>query len=523
MRRQALTGVTLILALVGCSHSPRPLPGPGLAPQPEGVTPTPEELRRDLIVFASDSFRGRETGTPDERRAAHFLVARLTELQLLPAGDSGFYQRVPLLRQSFGAGTRFEVSMQGRTVPLPLGDALLPITRLGPGTPSPRRAADGALVFAGYGVQAAGKADALDALPVTGNVVVVVNGAPPDVDATQRAELESASAIGPRVQRLAARRPAAIVVLLGGASAPLYATLRTDLTRSLTGADRMRAAAPADSQQLGPMILLGLATPGSPLLPAGWPANSQPRLMAGRQFHARVDLSFSPVTSYNVVAVVRGRDSALADSYVAFGAHYDHIGIQPAQNGDSIANGADDDGSGSVALLALARAFSQARRPRRSVLFVWHVGEEKGLLGSDYFTNHPPMPIDSIVAELNADMIGRNAPDSLYVVGPMAAPDGQSRVLGIVLDSVNATLPQPFSFNRTWDSPTHPERIYYRSDHYNYARKGIPVLFLTTGLHEDYHRVTDEAWKIDYVKLAHVDELMFRLGEAIANRDTRPR
>jgi peptidase M28-like protein len=513
----------LLLALVGCSHARRPLPGPAVAAVREDVTPTPEELRRDLTVFASDSFRGRETGTPDERRAAQFLVTRLTELALLPAGDTGFYQRVPLLRQSFGAGTEFSVSMHGRTVPLPLGDALLPVTRLGPGGPSPRRVVDGALVFAGYGIPGAGRVNALDALPVAGNVVVVVNGAPADADAARRAELESPSAIGARVQRLAAKRPAAVVVLLSGASAALYAALRTDFTRSLTAADRLPSSTSADSQQLAPMILLGLPTPGSPLLPVGWPANTQPRMIGGRQFHARVDVSFTRVTSYNVVAIIRGRDSALADSYVAFGAHYDHIGIQPAQNGDSIANGADDDGSGSVTLLALARAFSQAPRPRRSVLFVWHVGEEKGLLGSDYFTNHPTVPIDSIVAQLNADMIGRNAPDSLYIVGPMATPNDQSRALGMLLDSVNATLSQPFAFNRAWDSPTHPQRIYYRSDHYNYARKGIPILFFTTGLHEDYHRVTDEAWKIDYVKLAHVDELMFRLGEAIANRDTRPR
>jgi Zn-dependent M28 family amino/carboxypeptidase len=127
-----------------------------------------------------------------------------------------------------------------------------------------------------------------------------------------------------------------------------------------------------------------------------------------------------------VVGVVRGSDPALRQSYVAYGAHYDHIGIQDAVGGDSIANGADDDGSGSTALLALARAFQQGPRPRRSVLFVWHTGEEKGLFGSARFVDRPPVPIDSVVAQLNADMIGRNAPDSLYVVGPAAAPRGRA-------------------------------------------------------------------------------------------------
>ena len=190
---------------------------------------------------------------------------------------------------------------------------------------------------------------------------------------------------------------------------------------------------------------------------------------------------------------------------------------------DTIANGADDDGSGSVTLLAIARAFARGERPRRSVLLVWHVGEEEGLLGSERFTAHPTVPLDSIVAQLNADMIGRNAPDSLYVVGPRAAPKGQSRVLGEIVDSVNAALPRPFRINREWDSPTHPEQIYYRSDHYNYARRGVPVVFFTSGLHEDYHRVSDEPARIDYDKLARVGTLLLEVGRAVGNRERRPR
>jgi Zn-dependent M28 family amino/carboxypeptidase len=120
-------------------------------------------------------------------------------------------------------------------------------------------------------------------------------------------------------------------------------------------------------------------------------------------------------------------------------------------------------------------------------------------------------------------MIGRNHPDSLYVVGPGAAPNGQSRVLGQVLDSVNTRQTKPFVFNREWDTMTHPERIYYRSDHFNYAAKGIPIVFLTTGLHPQYHEVTDEASLIDYPKLSRVATLMFDLGQAVARRPTRPK
>jgi Zn-dependent M28 family amino/carboxypeptidase len=271
------------------------------------------------------------------------------------------------------------------------------------------------------------------------------------------------------------------------------------------------------------MILIGRPSAGSPLLPPGWTGDGTPHVLRGRRFTGHVDLRRERVSSYNVVAIVPGTDPALRQTYVAYGAHYDHLGIVPADHGDSIANGADDDGSGSVALLALARVFSTERSaPRRSILLVWHAGEEKGLLGSSYFTDHPTVPIDSIVAQINADMIGRNSPDELYVVGPEAAPHGQSRVLGAVVYSVNRALAHPFVFNREWDSPTHPEQIYYRSDHFNYARKGIPIVFFTSGLHADYHRVTDKPAKIDYDKLAHVDLLMFNLGQALANRNTRP-
>jgi len=221
---------------------------------------------------------------------------------------------------------------------------------------------------------------------------------------------------------------------------------------------------------------------------------------------------------------VRGSDPALRSTYVAFGAHYDHVGVLTPTAGDSIANGADDDGSGSMALLAVARVMQQAPvKPRRSVLFVWHVGEEKGLLGSSWFTDHPTVPIDSIVAQINADMIGRNADSLLYVVGPKAAPNGQSKRLGAIVDSVNASLAPPFAINREWDDPNHPEHIYERSDHYNYAKKGIPIVFLTSGLHDDYHKVSDAPGEIEFAKMARVTRLLVEAGRAVADSPRRPR
>ena len=497
----------LLVGVVGCvggAVAPRaPLPPATAA---AWRAPTADELRRDLTVFASDSFRGRETGTPDERRASAFLVARLAALGVMPAGDSGYgyYQRVPLVRQTLGPGTRLAVVTPHGTTTLGAGADLLPLLDLGASVAPPKLSAEGALVFVGHG-----SAEELARVPVRGKVAVVVNDAPE-------------SAISARVQRILARQPAGVVVLLAGTSTSLLVELESELRRGLALAGPSPQVVP-DGERPVPMILIGRPRAGSPLVPHGWPTDDHAQALAGRRFTGHVDLVRQSVMAYNVVGIVPGHDPGLKGEYVAFGAHYDHLGVVAAEHGDSIANGADDDGSGSVALLALARAFKESPAPRRSVLLVWHVGEEKGLLGSAYFTDHPTVPMDSIVAQVNADMIGRNNPDSLYIVGPVASPNGQGRALGVVVDSVNAALARPFVFKREWDSPTHPEQIYYRSDHYNYARHGVPIVFFTSGLHADYHRVTDEVGKIDFAKLAHVDLLLFDLGEALADRGSRPR
>jgi hypothetical protein len=461
--------------------------------------------------------RGRETGTPDATRAASFLADRIRRLGLEPGGDSLYIQRVPLQRESFAAGSSITVEVNGRTIPLRVGDDLIPLINLGAGVPPTKRNAVGEIVFAGYGAIIPGDhRDDLAGLNLRGKVVVVVNGAPAGVDADTRKKLEAETAIADRLSRILPQQPAAVIILLAGEGAKLFDELVPEFKTRITQRDS--SAEIPDAERPLPMILLGVPRAGSPLLPATWPRDDRPRQMPA-YFSAHMSQVREPFTAFNVIGVVRGSDRSLERTYVALGAHYDHVGIIPPVNGDSIANGADDDGSGSVSLLAIARTISQsAVKPRRSVLFVWHVGEEKGLLGSSYFVDHPTVPIDSIVAQINADMIGRNAPSLLYVVGPNVAPNGQSRKLGAVVDSVNAAQASPFVINREWDSATHPEHIYERSDHYNYARKGIPIVFLTTGLHDDYHKVSDEPGKIDYDKLARVTRLLRDITVAVGNR-----
>ncbi|MEO6525704.1 MAG: M28 family peptidase [Gemmatimonadaceae bacterium] len=517
--------LTLVLLGTGCASAARTaaIPAPVVEAAPSVGAVTAEELRRDLSAFADDSMHGRETGTEDALRAARFLAARLQQLGLEPAGDSLFMQRVPMRKEPFGPTTRIVVEQDGRTRPIAIGTEVVPYLELGPGVPPTKRTADGEIVFLGYGLTSASpKRDDFAGLALEGKVVVVVNGAPAGVDSARREQLESQAAISERLTRILPQRPAAVIVLLAGKGHELFDQTAPQLQRAVA----LRTSAPEipENERVIPMIMLGVPTVGSPLLPAAWPTDDRAQLLRGRVLHAKVEQVKTPITGYNVAAIVRGSDPALRNTFVAFGAHYDHIGILPAVAGDSIANGADDDGSGSMALLAIARVMQQAPvKPLRSTLFVWHVGEEKGLLGSTYFTEHATVPIDSIVAQINADMIGRNAESLLYLVGPLAAPNGQSKRLGAIVDSVNAASTPPFAINREWDSATHPEHTYERSDHFSYARKGIPIVFLTTGLHDDYHKVSDDVRRIDFAKLARVTRLLVDVGRAVANSPQRPR
>ena len=267
-----------------------------------------------------------------------------------------------------------------------------------------------------------------------------------------------------------------------------------------------------------------------------------------------VKLSFQIDTDYeivrtqlthNIVAVVEGSDPQLKNTYVAFGAHYDHVGyaegevvragdglrrsgavgrVTPGHEDDRIWNGADDDGSGTVALMALAKAFAQGPRPKRSLLFIWHAGEERGLLGSRYYADHPTLPLDRVVAQLNIDMVGRNRDDkpseanTVYLVGS----DRISTELHMLSEAANADFAKPLTLDYEFNDPTDPEQLYTRSDHYSYAAKGIPIIFYTTGLHPDYHANTDEVSKIEFDKLARIAQLVYETGTRVANLDHVP-
>ena len=276
----------------------------------------------------------------------------------------------------------------------------------------------------------------------------------------------------------------------------------------------------------------------------------------------------------NVIAIVPGSDPALRGEYVSITAHNDHVGfsrfgvdhdslrafntvvrpqgadspvrdatpdearrirvlldslrqIHPPRR-DSIYNGADDDGSGTVALIEIAEAFAKgSQKPRRSILFVSHTAEEEGLIGSSWYTDHPTVPIDSIVAEIDLDMVGRGSAHDIQGGGPtyleVVGLRRLSTEYGDWFEAVNATEPMPFVFNYEYDAPGHPEQYYCRADHYSYARYGIPSVSLSRGEHMDYHQVTDESQYIDYPDYARLTQMVFDAALFVADADHAPR
>ncbi len=233
------------------------------------------------------------------------------------------------------------------------------------------------------------------------------------------------------------------------------------------------------------------------------------------------DQVLQSTTAPNTIGMIEGSDPALRREYLVFSAHMDHMGMSPAsgcqpKGGDTICNGADDDASGTVGIIELAKAFAKkGARPKRSVIFMTVSGEEKGLWGSQYFSEHPTVPVEQLVANINMDMIGRNWTDTIVAIGK------EHSDLGATLERVVNRHPElrMAAIDDRWPE----ENFYFRSDHFNFARKGVPILFFFNGVHPDYHQVSDSPDKIDSEKLSRIAQLVFYLGQEIANAPARPK
>lgn len=470
--------------------------GASVAESPPALASIREaDLKKDLYFFASDSMRGREAGTVDELRAGSWMAQQARKAGLQPAGNDGtFYQWWPMrrLRQSDNS----HVSIGGTSVALG-GDAVV----LAPVNAT----VDAPLIF----VEAGAKPDAA---MVRGKAVATEIPAPEGATETRRG---ATGAIRRLSQQLIGMGAAAVILVSDSSAEESGFTRLVDaMPRGRYGLDSAGTTAYWPDAGGSPVR----PAPAPPVLWARRTLLSQLR-QSGQRFEAQLVTEDFLYPSVNIVGMVRGTDPSLRAEYVEYSGHLDHDGVRTPVAGDSIWNGADDNGSVDVAMLAIARAF--VKHPgRRSVIFVWHGAEERGLLGSRYFASHPTVPRSSIVAVLNGDMVGRNNPDTATILG-VQPPHLNSPMLVKMALSANQRLTK-FAIDSTWDRPSHPEGWYFRSDHIPYARLGIPAISFSTNLHADYHRPGDEPQRIDYGKLTRMSQWMYATGWAVANTTARP-
>ena len=509
---------------------------PATATTQRGVDTIAAEQMRDYLTFiASDEMEGRDTPSRGLDTIAKFLAMNLTRWGFKPAGDNGtFLQRIDLRRDRIDA-TQTRVELNGRV--LTAGRDYLPAGGAG-------EIKSGQLVFAGNGWYLKSKdIDAYRGIDPTGKIAVIFGTPNLSPRGISRADFGKQGDNYLNANDYARKR--GVVGIIYVPDFQYLANWERNRQRIMERGSTVVAkfqtpnTAPLPSIVITPEIANALFTGESQSASGIFNASYGTEMPAPFLLRSAKSVSMNILSSYetvptqNVVAVWEGGDPVLKNEYVALGAHYDHVGICAPGTDDPICNGADDDGSGTTALLSMAEALAKApTRPKRSVLFVWHCGEEKGLWGSRYFTEYPTVPLDRVVTQINIDMIGRSkaaddtnerdkeltGPNAIYLIGSTM----MSTELGELVDTVNKSYLN-ISYDRRYDDPGDPNRFFYRSDHFNYARKGIPIIFFFDGVHQDYHRPGDSPDKIDYQKMEKVTRTVYMTLWEVANRPTRPK
>ena len=461
------------------------------------------DLKRDLYNLASDDMRGREAGTIDEIRASVRVADEMEKIGLRPSGDMGSWFQWWNMRRTRISSTSSSVQLNGRALSL--------WTEVTPTTNTLGDVA-GPTLFVN---------DWRDTTIVVRGRIVVTMLVPPD-PATIRTTTNTPdynytrAALTPLAAALTRRGAVAVIVIADSAA-----------ERAFDGVAKVQSRGAYDVVGGVPRFVR-LPAPGA--APAILPGTPVPILFVHRGALATLRTDGNTVDirlrgesfeypSANVIGVIRGTDPKLRDEYVLFSSHQDHDGVRYTVDGDSIWNGADDNGTTSVALLAIARAWKQ-HPSRRSALFIFHGAEERGLLGSRYHVAHPVVPLASIVAVLNGDMLGRNSPDSAALLGSQPPHRNSAALVQMAIDANRLT--SRFAIDSLWDRPSHPEGWYFRSDHVPYAERSVPALFFSSNLHQDYHTPRDEPKTIDYAKLTRIAKWMYMTGWIAANAKERP-
>jgi len=464
-------------------------------------TITAEDLHTRLSVIADDSMMGRATPSPGLEMTAQYVADQFRRFGLTPGGENGtWFQRYPLeQRVTLVDESHVGFMAGGQHVHADFSNDARVLR--GPAAP-------GELKGEVYLVGGAISAGQIDAGAAVGKIVLVVTD---HAQGLRNARVQFFRVAG--ALRNAAPKG---IVLLSNQDPQAFA-------RGVAEQARPSVSLPSPTRPASgfPIVEVHDRAAASVLKAAGIDlgairsadqtvARTVPGLTVGIDVRQRTE----PTSAPNTIGILEGTDPQLKAEYLVYTAHMDHIGISPGEV-DSINNGADDDGSGTVTVVELAEAFSQpGARPKRSMVFMTVSGEERGLWGSRYFSEHPTIPLDRIVANLNIDMIGRNWTDTVVAIGK------EHSNLGSTLATVNARHPE---LNMTAIDDIWPEENFYRrSDHFNFARKGVPILFFFTGVHPDYHQPSDEVDKIDSEKMARIGRLLFYLGQDIANARERP-
>ncbi len=495
-------------------------------------TITADLLRDYLFYVASDEMEGRDTPSRGLDLTAKFIALNLKRWGFKPAGDDGsFFQKIALARnQTDSAKTQIEINGQ----------------KLVYGTDYLADAASGAvnapLVFGGNGwFVKAENIDPLKDTDVRGKTVVIYSDSLP-----RGINPQLLSTSGKRGEDWAdpqtyvkGKGAAGLIVVGTPRLQASWENLRRARERGRLVVDKLNEPTGVPTVYLSEKaaaLLFDGETRNLAKIAEDYTANAplnafnfSPNKTMNLSIAAKKEMAMTQ----NVVAIWEGSDPRLKSEMVAVGAHYDHDGVRPNAPGeDKIWNGADDDGSGTVAILAMAEALAKSpKRPKRSILLVWHTGEEKGLWGSEYFNKFPTVNIKNVVAQLNIDMIGRSrqpndtnpknanlsAASEVYVIGS----NMMSSKLGEVTKATNDTFLK-LNYNYKYDDPKDPNRFFFRSDHFNYAISGIPIVFWFDGVHEDYHQPGDEAEKIDYAKMERITRTIFLTMWELADLKQRP-
>jgi hypothetical protein len=507
-----------------------------------------DDLKEWLSYIASDELQGRVVFSEGLGLAAGYIQSHLQGWGVKPGGDRGGYlQTVRVLGVKATSRSSVTVQVGGQTRTFKDGEGV----RFPRNAGAKRTFTLDRVEFVGYGLDAPNLSSAdFAGRDVKGAAVVFLGpGGPRGIDAAGSRRLLSNRARHAIDQLRAAATIGPVVPPSGGGRPSAAASQGTEPAPDFTTTVRLDRATPPAVSATDAFFEFLFSRAPTRYDELRRRAEAQDQLPAfrldGVAITFQVDVDYEIVRTrltHNVVGIVEGTDPQLKSTYVALGAHYDHVGyaqtevgsdgrrsqlpglVSPGAPDDRIWNGADDDGSGTVALMGLARAFAEGRHPKRSLLFVWHAGEESGLYGSRYFVEYPTVAIEKVVAQLNIDMVGRNRDDkaseanTVYLVGS----DRISTELHEVSRDANRGLSPPLTLDYEMNDRADLEQVYYRSDHYSYAAKGIPIIFFTTGLHSDYHANTDEVSKIQFAKMTRVVHLVYETGLRLANLDHAP-